>query len=337
MAERGANIADRVQHVGADDEVERTCGELLIRAWFFEIENLALDFRESRQLLQRAGKECRGDIGERVGVQAALEQRQHLRRQAAGAAADFENAQSAAFRQMSRGRVLHGRADRCRASGWCRGRRRKTDRASPRRCRRTAPAPRPFHLAGSGPVRRNLPRKAVLREDGPDASQCRTAELRPAESAAAAKPGAGSVTVLVLREQTARSRGLQPSRSKARRIGAATRSESAVNGLPCSDSHFAQPTRELRGSQIVIAANRRLKLDAATQGDDPIERVLGRCVQLLQRQRRERWPNEIRRRALPSDVIDQIARAPGRTERRAPETLIARKPSTSTHGFPASS
>ena len=83
MAERRAHIAHRVQHVGADDEVERSGVEILLGARFFEIENLALDFGERGQLLQRAGKEARRDVGERVGVQAALEQRQHLRRQAA--------------------------------------------------------------------------------------------------------------------------------------------------------------------------------------------------------------------------------------------------------------
>ena len=53
--------------------------EVLLGAGFFEIENLALHFRERGQLLHRAGEEARGDVGERVGVQAALEQRQHLR------------------------------------------------------------------------------------------------------------------------------------------------------------------------------------------------------------------------------------------------------------------
>jgi len=92
VAERRGNIAYRVQHIGADDEVERSCGEILIGARFFEIENLALDFGERGQLLQRAGKEARRDVGERVGVQAALQQRQHLRRQARRAAADLEDA-----------------------------------------------------------------------------------------------------------------------------------------------------------------------------------------------------------------------------------------------------
>ena len=49
----------------------------------------------------RAGEESRGDVGEGVGVQAALEQRQHLRSEAAGAGTDFEDAQSATFGQRS--------------------------------------------------------------------------------------------------------------------------------------------------------------------------------------------------------------------------------------------
>ena len=99
-----------MEHVGADDEVERAGFESLLGARFFEIENLRLDLGKGRELLHRAGEERRGDIGERVGVQAALEQRQHLRGEAASAGADFEDAQSAAFRESARG-FLHRRAD----------------------------------------------------------------------------------------------------------------------------------------------------------------------------------------------------------------------------------
>jgi hypothetical protein len=49
----------------------------------------------------------------------------------------------------------------------------------------------------------------------------------------------------------------------------------------------------LRGRQFVNVANGRLKLGTATQRYRPIERVLGRRVQLLQRKRRERRPNGI--------------------------------------------
>ena len=43
-------------------------------------------------------------------MQTALEQRQHLRSQSAGARADFQNAQAASFRQTSRG-CAHRRGD----------------------------------------------------------------------------------------------------------------------------------------------------------------------------------------------------------------------------------
>ena len=132
----------------------------LLGARFFEIENLALHLGEGGQLLHRAGEEARGDIGERVGVQAALEQRQHCARQAAGAGADFEDAQSAAFGQMARG-FLHRRGDRRQPVAGERGRRRKIDPANPLRLRRTAPAPHPFRRAGQLRVPNNSQRRAT--------------------------------------------------------------------------------------------------------------------------------------------------------------------------------
>jgi hypothetical protein len=57
MAERDTDISDRVQYIGADDEVERSGGEPLLRARFFEIENLALDFGKRGQFCgARSGK-----------------------------------------------------------------------------------------------------------------------------------------------------------------------------------------------------------------------------------------------------------------------------------------
>ena len=70
----GAHIADGVQHVGPNDEVECRRFELLFHARFFEIENLELHLRKRRQLLRRAGKKCSRDIAERVGMQAALQE-----------------------------------------------------------------------------------------------------------------------------------------------------------------------------------------------------------------------------------------------------------------------
>ena len=52
------HIADGVQHVGPDNEVECSCFEFLLHAWFFEIENLELHLQKRRQLLRGAGKKC---------------------------------------------------------------------------------------------------------------------------------------------------------------------------------------------------------------------------------------------------------------------------------------
>ena len=59
------------------------------------------------------------------------------------------------------------------------------------------------------------------------------------------------------------------------------------------DEMDEETARELCGRQFVNVANRRLKLGTATQRYRPIERVLGRRVQLLQWKRRERRPNDI--------------------------------------------
>ena len=91
--------------------------KILLGAGFFEIEDLELHLGEGRQLLQRAGEEARGDIGENVGMQAAFEQRQHVGREAAGAGADFEDAQAAAFGQ-ARARLPAPPRRWPRANGW---------------------------------------------------------------------------------------------------------------------------------------------------------------------------------------------------------------------------
>ncbi len=70
----GTHIADGVQHVGPNDEVECRRVESLFHAWFFEIENLKLHLRKRRQLLRGAGKKCGRDIAVYVGMQAALQE-----------------------------------------------------------------------------------------------------------------------------------------------------------------------------------------------------------------------------------------------------------------------
>ena len=79
IAQSSAHIFDRVQHIGADNEVERSRFQFLIGSGFFEIENLKFHFWKRRQLLRGGGKESGRDVAEDVGMQATLEQRQNLR------------------------------------------------------------------------------------------------------------------------------------------------------------------------------------------------------------------------------------------------------------------
>ena len=59
IAQCGAHIADGVQHVGADDEVERPRFEFLLDAGFFEIENLELHFRKTPPASARRRRKMR--------------------------------------------------------------------------------------------------------------------------------------------------------------------------------------------------------------------------------------------------------------------------------------
>ena len=106
VPQRHAHVADGMEHIGAEDEIERAGLEALFGARLFEIEDLELHLRKGRQLLHRAGEECRRHVTERIGVQAALEQRQHVRRQSTRAGANLQDAQSAALGQMAGG-FLH--------------------------------------------------------------------------------------------------------------------------------------------------------------------------------------------------------------------------------------
>ncbi len=70
-------------------------------ARLFEIEDFELHLGKGRQLLHCPGEERRRHVAERVGVQAALEQRQHVRRQSTRASPNLQDAQSAALGQMT--------------------------------------------------------------------------------------------------------------------------------------------------------------------------------------------------------------------------------------------
>src|SRR4029450_6345119 len=82
----------------------------LFRCWFFKVEGLELNLREGCQLLHSAGAERGGNITESIGVQAALERREHRLRQPPGSSANFEDAQSASLGQIT-GQFLNGRGN----------------------------------------------------------------------------------------------------------------------------------------------------------------------------------------------------------------------------------
>ena len=283
MAEGRADIAHRVQHIGPDDEVERSCGEILIGARFFEIENLALDFGECGQLLQRAGKEARRDVGERVGVQAALEQRQHVRRQASRAAADFEDAQSAAFREMARG-FLHSRADR--GQPVTRIEAVAVELLEQLRARAGKqhlhgllfPAQDRAEFGAISRAKQSLGQMAgVLRDEGPQRFLCRIRR--------GGKGRSGAVTGGDFLEQTAcRQTGDQTGKNRLHRRGDA---QGIGSELPArGHTHFAQTMGEPGGGEVVAGGYRGLQFLTAADGDDLFQRCRGGGLQLFDWHRR---------------------------------------------------
>ena len=252
MAERRAHIAHRVQHVGADDEVERLRGEILFGAGFFEIENLALDLGEGGELLHRAGEEARRDIGERVGVQAALEQRQHLRREPGGAAADFEDAQSAALGQMALGLLQRG-----------------GDRGEPL-ARVEAVAVELIEQLRAGAGKEHLHGVLFAAQDRAEFRAISRAEQRLGKMAGlrlhilsqrglrgvrgCCKCRRRAVTRGVLFQQAMlHDAGHQALERRLHRRGDAQRSGGEFSGV--GDAHLAQTARELRGGEVVAGSH----------------------------------------------------------------------------------
>ena len=108
--EGGAHVSHGVQDVGADDEIVRVVGKPLIFRRFLQIEDFVFDLWEGGQFLISAGEKPGGDVGEDVGMQAAVEQRQHLGGETGGTGSDFEEAQASAFGQLACG-FLDGAGD----------------------------------------------------------------------------------------------------------------------------------------------------------------------------------------------------------------------------------
>src|SRR5438552_14292157 len=112
VTQGSANVGYGVKYVGADDKIERADLEALFGSGFFKIKDPGFNFREVCELLMGTREESSRDVGECVGVQAALQRREHLRAEAASTGADFEDPQAAALRKHT-GRFLHSSADSC--------------------------------------------------------------------------------------------------------------------------------------------------------------------------------------------------------------------------------
>jgi len=110
VAQRVAHVADRVNHVGAENEVKATRLELLRGAGFLQIECFEFHFGKGRELLPCRREECGGNIAEDVGLQPVGNERKHLRRESAGAGPDFQNAQSTPLGMLADD-FFHGPAD----------------------------------------------------------------------------------------------------------------------------------------------------------------------------------------------------------------------------------
>src|SRR5215469_9373503 len=111
MLKRRAQIAYRMEHIGADDEIEFARLESLVSAGLLKIENFVFYFWKAGELLLGAAKKCDRDVTEDVRMQSAIDQRQHVRRQSTRSGPDFQDSQPTALWQVTGG-LLHGCRDR---------------------------------------------------------------------------------------------------------------------------------------------------------------------------------------------------------------------------------
>ena len=73
IGQRRPHITDRVQHVRANNQVERLRKKFLLGARLFQIKNLTSYFGKGGELLQRSRKESRRNIREGVGMKIPLQ------------------------------------------------------------------------------------------------------------------------------------------------------------------------------------------------------------------------------------------------------------------------
>jgi len=289
--------------VGADDEVERLGFEALLGSRLFEIEDFALDLGERRELLHRPWEEARGDVGKGIGMEPALQQRQHVGREAGGAATDFEDAQSAAFGKLPR-RFLQ----RCGEAGEPLARIKAVavklieqlrTRASEENLDRVlfAAQDRAKFGANARAKQRLREMTGTFRDEGPHGSlsrvRCRN-ELRR---------GAPALCIF-LQQSMSHETDHEPPEGGLHRRGDVERfcGKRGVSG----DTHFAKPTGQLRDGEIVACDHGRLQILAAAIVDHLLHSPQCGLLELRERNGSERRARAAGGRSLPIDMIDYV-------------------------------
>ncbi len=278
--QRGADIGHGVKDVGADDEIERFRLESLIDPRFLEIEDLVFHVRERRELLRRRRKEAGRDVGERVVVLAALEQRQQLGGEPRGAGADFQDAQGAAFGQRARG-LLHGGGNA----------------GHPMAGEETVSVEVLEHL-GAGSAEEDLHGIFFAGQDGAEFGARRgaqqsfgqmprvrldeRAEPRSRRRRLGRECGRRQIAVSLGLEQPAPAEPRhQAVEDRAHRRGDAERIR--AEDSRGAGAHFLKPVRQLRRRQIFLGRHHGLQAALAAQAEHALERVFRRAAQAVQR------------------------------------------------------
>ncbi len=295
-----------MDHIRADNEVERARLQLLFRGRFFEIENLELDLGKGGQLFAGAGEKGRRDVAKNIGMQAALELRQGLRGEPAGAGANLENAQAASFRQSARGAGDGGGDGGEPVTG------------------EEAVAVKLVEQLRADAGEEDLDGVLFAAQDRAELVAIAFAEERfgkmpgvslniIAQHLAGGIGGLGKTSGRLpagfgLAQQfVPNETGGEPGKSRAHR----GRDAQGIGIESClgHDTHLAQAARQLAGREIVRRRQRSFQLGTSADRENFFERVLRDRPELVERERCQRGFCRLVRRALPGDVISQVARA----------------------------
>ena len=108
---RRAEVARRMHGIRRHDDIVAAARISLRQRVFFDIEHLVFDKRIVAETLARPAHKAARHVGVAIVAAFRRQQRQQMRRGAAGAGADFEHAQTASRRQLRQGRH-HGAPQR---------------------------------------------------------------------------------------------------------------------------------------------------------------------------------------------------------------------------------